>query len=73
MAPEELEYGDFQYRSQGGEVQRRPKNREGLSAWDAAWLVLHKDETDESKMVPSVVLSHFKQAKDSRANNFGRV
>ena len=63
MPTQEIEYGQYEYRSQGGEIQRRPREREGLSVWEAAWLVLHKDESDESKMIPSLVLAHFKQAQ----------
>ena len=37
-------YGEHEYRQQGGEVHRRPADREGLSPRDAAWLVLNHGE-----------------------------
>ncbi len=59
-------FGTHEYRSQGGEIHRRPKEREGLSPWNAAWLVMRKDETDESKMIPGVVLAHFNRQHADR-------
>jgi len=70
MPNEEIEFGDHEYRSQGGEVHRRPRVREGLSVWDAAWLVIPKEDR-ESELPPSVHL-HFMQAQDSRTLHFGQ-
>lgn len=34
----------FIYRNQGGEIHRRPVDTAGLSAFEAAWLVLNHGE-----------------------------
>ena len=48
-----VEYKDFEFRKQGGEIHRRPADREGLTPWDAAWLVLNHGE-----YIPLPVLQH---------------
>lgn len=58
---EEVTVGGHEYRSKGGEVHRRPADREGLRPWDAAWLVL------TSEQVPTAVREHFVQAQDKAA------
>jgi len=37
-------HGGFIYRNQGGEIHRRPVDTAGLSAFQAAWLVLNHGE-----------------------------
>lgn len=70
MPNEEIEFGGHEYRSQGGEVQRRPAERQGLSVWDAAWLVIPKE--DRKKELPPEVYMHFAQAQDIHSPNFGQ-
>lgn len=41
---EVVAYKQHEYRMQGGEMHRRPADREGLPPWDAAWLVLNHGE-----------------------------
>lgn len=57
---EEILCSGFEYREVGGELQRRPVDRERLSPVDAAWLVLKRD----SDFIPQEVTTHFAQAKD---------
>lgn len=63
----EVAHGAFEYRTQGGEIHRRPIDRERLSPTDAAWLVLNRDH--DRRLVPQPVLAHFEQAKDKGALN----
>ena len=53
----------YEYRQQGGEIHRRPVNREGIKPQDSAWLVLHKEE------VPYQVREHFTQSQNKSAVN----
>jgi hypothetical protein len=61
MATEQIEFGEYEYRSQGGEIQRRPADREGLTPWQAAWVVVPRDDR------PPMVVQHFEQAKDNHS------
>ena len=56
----EIAHGEFEYRVQGGEIHRRPIDRDGLAPWDAAWLVL-----DKKKEVPPLVLANLQPAGQS--------
>jgi len=67
MPNEEIEFGEHEYRNQGGEIHRRPKEREGLPAVQAAWLVIPKE--DREKELPPAVFAHFKQAENKAAVN----
>jgi hypothetical protein len=42
--PEIISYGRHEYRTQGGEIHRRPAERQGLAPKDASWLVLNQGE-----------------------------
>ncbi len=55
--PDAVAHGEYEYRMQGGEVQRRPADREGLTPWEASWLVL-SDKRD----VPALVVSNLQQS-----------
>jgi hypothetical protein len=58
MANEEVvPYQRFEYRVQGREMHRRPLDRDGLSAWQAAWEVMNKEE----HFIPAAVQTHFSQ------------
>lgn len=46
-------YGEHEYRCQGGEVHRRPVDREGVLPLYAAWLVI------DGTKVPSIVRNYF--------------
>ena len=46
--------GRWEYRYKGGELQRRPLEREGMSPVQAAWLVLNHGE-----YVPTIVRAQF--------------
>lgn len=48
-----LIHGDYEYRCQGGEIHRRPKDREGVLPFHAAWLVI------DGTKAPSIVRNHF--------------
>lgn len=55
-----IEFQKHEYRVQGGEVHRRPADREGLSAWNAAWLVLNHKE-----FIPEPVRNHQAQQRNN--------
>ncbi len=55
-----IEFQRNEYRVQGGEVHRRPADRDGLSPWDAAWLVLNHEE-----FIPEPVLNHQAQQRNN--------
>ncbi len=57
MADREIAHQGFEYRVQGGELHRRPLNREGLTPWQAAWVVMGTDPD----FVPAVVRQQFSQ------------
>lgn len=57
MADKEVAYDGFEYRMQGGEMHRRPIDREGLLPWQGAWLVLNQGRDH----IPSVVQQQFAQ------------
>ncbi len=57
MAEKEVTFEGYEYRVQGGELQRRPIYREGLAPWQGAWLVMNQD----SQYVPELVLEQFVQ------------
>ncbi len=39
-----LTFARCEYRYQGGEIHRRPVDREWRTPWDAAWVVLRPEE-----------------------------
>jgi uncharacterized protein YfaT (DUF1175 family) len=49
-------HGQHEYRRQGGEIHRRPVEREHLKPVDAAWLVLNG--TQRQYEVPDIVLQN---------------
>ena len=58
---EVITYQRHEYRMQGGEIHRRPADRDGLSSWDAAWLVLNR----EDDYVPPLVREQLSQGRDN--------
>lgn len=62
---EVIMFGGNEYRSQGGEIQRRPAKEDGerCTLEDRSWLVLNQQE----HYVPQEVKAHFAQAKDRDA------
>lgn len=59
----EIAHGEYEYRMQGGEIHRRPLDRDGLPPWQAAWLVLDKEKRE--KEVPALVLNNLQSAGQS--------
>lgn len=58
----EVTYGSYEYRMQGGEMHRRPIDREGLPPWEGAWLVMNQPHHH----VPQVVRDQFTQSSSLR-------
>ena len=70
MAPEEVAFGGYEYRTVGGEIHRRPVSPKEKNPWDSAWLVLdQKDPCETLPKVPPEVMRHFAQARDRDAVN----
>lgn len=63
----EVSLGNQEYRYVGGEVHRRPIEREGLSAWNAAWLVIRRDEMPQ--LIRKLLFAEFEQALSLKAVN----
>ena len=59
--------GPYEYRSQGGEIHRRPAERYGLTPWDAAWLVLLREP--QPAVVPQPVEEFFTLIQNPAAVN----
>jgi hypothetical protein len=55
-----------EYRKVGGELHRRPVERDGLTPWDAAWLVLAR-WSEDYRLVPGEVLNFFTQVQNPAA------
>lgn len=55
-----ITHGDYEYRKRGGEIHRRPAEREHLHPVDAAWLVLN---ADQRKQVPAIVEKNLAESK----------
>jgi hypothetical protein len=51
---EEVTFQECDYRLQGGQFQRRLKERDRMKPEDSAWLVL-----DHGESIPQVVRDHF--------------
>lgn len=58
-----ITYGGHEYRQQGGEIHRRPAEREGMNPVDASWLVVSKK--DEANIAPAAVVQHFAEASSN--------
>ncbi len=48
-------YEGYEYRMQGGEVHRRPVDRQMLHPLDAAWLVLNHGERVPPEVLPAII------------------
>ncbi len=57
----EVAHGAYEYRTQGGEIHRRPADRDGLTPWEAAWVVVN----DRKRDVPPVVINNLRPAGNS--------
>ncbi len=55
-------YGEHEYRIQGGELHRRPAEREHLAPAEAAWLVLNG--TQRQYEVPDVVMQNLNSGSE---------
>lgn len=53
---EQIELDGYEYRVQGGEVHRRPIDKELLLPWQASWEVVAREDR------PNAVVQHFFQA-----------
>jgi hypothetical protein len=63
----EVALGAHEYRYVGGEVHRRPIERENLPACHAAWLVIHKEGTPS--LTWATLMTNFEQAQNQTAIN----
>lgn len=67
MVTVEVSLAGHEYRYVSGEIHRRPIEREGLSAWDAAWCVTHKE--DIPSLAREMLLAQFEMGQIQTAIN----
>ena len=67
MVTVEVSLAGHEYRYVSGEIHRRPIEREGLSAWNAAWCVTQKE--DIPSLTREMLLAQFEQAQNQAAVN----
>ena len=67
MITVEVALDGHEYRCVGGEIHRRPIEREKLPVWQAAWCVTHKE--DIPSLTRELLLAQFEMGQIQTATN----